>query len=409
MISSVAGATTVIRPFLHSDDTLATLECVKKLGVSAELKGRELIVRGQGRYFSCTEDPVFLDARESGTTMRILSGLLVGQRFSVRFQAGPSLERRPMGRIISPLRRMGAEIRGTIRGSLVLPPLEISPVRRLSGLEYELPIPSAQLKSSLLLAGLYAEGPTSIIEPAPSRDHTERMLRLFNAALKVEAEKITLKPGDLSSPGKLYIPGDFSSAAFFIVLGLILEGSSLLIRNVNINPTRCGLLEVLKRMGAHIEIQNQGGDYEPYADIMVKSSSLGSTTVRPQEIPLVIDEVPVLCVAAAFARGRTEIQGLKELRVKETDRVKSMVDNLAASGVDIRDESWGDDDTKLVINGAREYKPAAFQSRGDHRTAMSLIVFAAGLKGQSSIDDIDCINKSFPDFSAAFESLYEPR
>ena len=413
MISAIAKGSTVIKPFLDSDDTRATLECIKQLGIKAERRGEGLIVEGGGKYFPHPANELArLNASESGTTMRILSGLLCTQKFSVEFKAEPSLSRRPMGRIVLPLQKMGADINGlkcvdkTGTEEKIYPPLMIKPVDGLKADTFRLALASAQVKSALLLAALYAKGETVIVEPHQSRDHTERMLHLFGADIKSDERGIVCRSSiELVSPGELFVPGDFSSAAFFIVLGLITRGSLFLIKNVNINPSRCGLLKVLERMGASISIENKHVGYEPYADILVKSSELRATVIEPGEIPLMIDEIPILCVAASFARGVTEIKGVKELRVKETDRITSMSSNLSRAGVDITDAEENDD-CKIMIKGIGKYKPASFISYGDHRTAMSMAVFAAALEGQSGIDDIDCINKSFPNFSAMLESLY---
>ncbi|MDD5583646.1 MAG: 3-phosphoshikimate 1-carboxyvinyltransferase [Candidatus Omnitrophica bacterium] len=416
ILSSLSNGSTRIEPFLKSDDTLRTLDCMERLGITANLKEESLTIVGAGLKLKPKKMPVVLFAGQSGTTMRILSGTLCCQRFPVLFEASALLERRPMERLVLPLQKMGAKIKGTIRqditgsGEKIYPPLFIEPAEEIRGGEFELPIASAQVKSALMLAALYAKQDTIITEPYQSRDHTERMLKIFGGDIKTgNNKKIICKPVEkLISPKELFVPGDFSSAAFFIVLGLILEKSELTIKSVNINPTRIGLLNVLKRMGADITIKNKQNNYEPYADITVKSSHLRATIVEPFEIPLMIDEVPVLCIASAFAKGTTEIRGIKELRVKETDRIRSIMENLDKVGVRIHD-SRHDNDTKLVIEGGKDYTPAStdnpFESNSDHRTAMSLIVFAKALKGVSSIDNILCIDKSFPQFISLIESL----
>jgi len=415
ILSSLCKGKTCISPFVKSEDALATLNCMKKLGVRVELRKKTLTINGQGMYFKPKPEksPVSLFAAESGTTMRILSGLLVCQKFSAIFEASPSLSKRPMGRLLGPLSEMGAIISGTPRDNGVngkrdaYPPLSIEPAKKIKAGEFKLEIASAQVKSAIMLAALYANGTTTITEPCKSRDHTERMLKLFGADLTAKDTTIALKPAkELISPKKLFIPGDFSSAAFFIVLGLILKNSSLVIKNVNINPTRLGLLNVLKRMGANIKIQNKKNAYELYADILVESSQLKATVVEPQEIPSMIDEIPVLCVASAFAQGKTEIKGVKELKVKETDRVRSMMVNLTKAGVDIYEESCGND-LKIVITGRSKHKHGNFQSFYDHRTAMSMIIFAMALDSESKIDDTRCIDKSFPEFISLIKTLYK--
>lgn len=386
---------------MHSEDTLATLDCFKRLGVRGKLnKDGSLDIQGVGLYFN-KKNKVVLYAGESGTTIRILAGALCGQKFPIELKAAPALSKRPMARVINPLRIMGADISAKNREGKLYPPIKINPVRKILSADVKIDVASAQVKSAIMMAGLYADGKVSLREPFKSRDHTERMLPLFGVPVKVKGNTVTVTPkAFLRQPKNVFVPGDFSSAAFFIVLGLIAKDSCLKIKNVNINPTRIGLLNVLKRMGADIKIINKQNSYEPYADIEVRSSVLNGTMVQPKEIPLMVDEVPVLCVAAAFAKGMTEIQGIEELRVKETDRVNSMISNLRASGVDISDNRSG-----LVINGGGGYNPADFRSFGDHRTAMSMIVFSMALDRPGKIDDISCISKSFPDFIKMIASL----
>jgi len=379
------------------------------------LTKKSLTINSAGMYFNpkLKKTPISLFAAESGTTMRILSGLLVCQKFTAIFKAAPSLSKRPMERVITPLKKMGAIISGTFKDDKIsgkrdiYPPLRIEPAKKIKAGEFKLEIASAQVKSAIMLASLYANGITTITEPYKSRDHTERMLKLFGAGVMAKDTTIACQPVEgLISPKELFIPADFSSAAFFIVLGLILKNSRLIIKDVNTNPTRCGLLNVLKRMGANIKITNEKNAYEPYADIVVESSQLKATIVEPYEVPSMIDEIPVLCVASSFAKGRTEIKGVKELKVKETDRVKSMMVNLSRAGVDICEESYGDD-LKIVITDIGKPKPVNFESFHDHRTAMSMIIFAMALEGESRIDDTRCINKSFPEFISLVKSLYK--
>jgi 3-phosphoshikimate 1-carboxyvinyltransferase len=408
MISALAKGTTHITPFIANDDTAATLECLKRLGIKAHLNNQVLTITGHGLYFPKNK-PVSLYAHESGTTLRLLSGILCAQKFLSEFNAAPTLAKRPMGRITAPLRAMGADIRGKRRGAEEHPPLTINPIKKIHGIKYTLPIASAQVKSAIIFASLYAENQTVICEPILTRDHTERMLKQFRAPLMRDHNRIICNPAKgLKSPGKLFIPSDFSSAAFFIVLGAITPQSEILIRNVNLNPTRCGLLDILKRMKANITISHRVVANEPYGDILIKSSQLKATNVNSREAALTIDEIPILCVAASFAKGTTCIQGVKELKVKETDRLVSIVTNLKKTGVDIaarkivrnRNCDWD-----ICIKGGKDYKSAHFKSFHDHRTAMSLIVFAKALGNKSTIDDVRCINKSFPQFISLIESL----
>ncbi|MCF7907583.1 MAG: 3-phosphoshikimate 1-carboxyvinyltransferase [Candidatus Omnitrophica bacterium] len=399
IISSICEARTKIKNFLNCEDTKATIDCLKKLGLRIEQKGSEVIVDGAGKFFPKPKNqPLKLNANESGTTIRILSGLLVGQKFSVKFEAAPGLNRRPMTRIVDPLTRMGAKIEGAC------PPLLISPVsQELKGIEYESPIASAQVKSAIILASLFAQGQTKIKEPYQSRDHTERMLALFKANIKIEADRTIVcgKTDKLETPGEIFIPSDFSSAAFFIVLGLILKNSQLLIKKVNINPTRSGLLKVLKnQMGADIQIENKKEGYEPVADILVKSSELRATNINSSQIPSMIDEIPILSVAASFAKGITTIKGLAELRVKEADRVESIQMMLSAAGVKTKPLSRDG----IEITGSASLTQATFDSFNDHRMAMSSVILGS-LIGGCKINDIKCIDKSFPQFISLINSL----
>lgn len=352
--------------------------------------------------------PLF--AGESGTTFRLLAGIMAGQIFSSEMTAAPSLCKRPMSRITAPLRLMGADISGRVAQDEEFAPLKIAP-SRLSGISYKLPVASAQVKSALLLAGLYAKGPTRIMEPKPTRDHTERMLALFKSPVKRSGNNIFLKPPrDLKSPGTVVIPGDISSAAFFIVAALIVPGSVLFLRNVSMNPTRAGCIDVLKRMGANIRIEKvrTAPGAEPVADIRIVSSVLSGTTVRENEVPFLIDELPVLMVAAGFARGASEFQGVEELRVKETDRIDSMADNLQKMGARVNVKTRNSKNGKredVIIEPAGCLRGARVKNFNDHRTAMSMIVAAAAAQGTTELDDTACIAKSFPDFVSVFKSV----
>ncbi|UCD15843.1 MAG: 3-phosphoshikimate 1-carboxyvinyltransferase [Candidatus Omnitrophota bacterium] len=406
--ASIATGKTLIEPFLLSDDTLTTLECIRSCGIGAVLKGKSLTIEGAGKYLPVTGE-LNLFAKESGTTMRILSGVLSGQEgASFKFSASPSLLKRPMGRITTPLRMMGADIEGNFLNNEEYPPLRIKPAKALKSINYKMPVASAQVKSAIIYASLYAKGVTRIIEPFVCRDHTERIVRLFGGKLQREGKTIVSRAEELCSPGKLFIPADFSSAAFFVVLGLILKRSRMLVKNVNINPTRCGLLAVLKRMGAQVKIVNKKNYYEPYADILVKSSQLKATQVKETEVPLMIDEIPLLAVAASFAKGKTRIWAVGELKVKETNRIDSMVYNLKRGGVKIEAKEYTKNKKKnwmVEIEGRDKLKPADFKSFSDHRTAMSMVVLGKALDNSSTVDDIKCINKSFPEFISLIDAL----
>ncbi len=410
ILSSLVKEKTEIFPLVSSKDIQATFNCLKGLGVEFKLKKNSLLVKGKGLFFPPT-GRVYLNAGQSGTTLRILMGLLCAQRFSTFFSAEGSLRKRPMKRITSPLRMMGAKIKAKEIVDEEYPPLLIEPTESLKGIKYRLPVASAQLKSALLLAGLYARGRLEIIEPIISRDHTERMFSLF--AIKLEKRKRTIileKKDPPVSPRELFIPADFSSASFFIVLGLLVKDSQILLKDVNINPTRCGLLRVLKRMKAKIEVYPKKEYYEPYADILVKSSSLCATKIHSYEIPSLIDEVPILCVAASFAKGTTRIYGVKELQVKESNRLEAMIYNLKKLGIGIGVEKFmqgKEEDLLLKIKGPLSKEPLAlnFKSFADHRIAMAMVALGKALKEESFLDDVDCIDKSFPEFLSIIEGL----
>lgn len=416
ILASLAEGKTCIEPFLLSEDTLATLNCLKKCGVKSHLKGNCLTISGEGLYLPIKKRGcIQLYAQESGTTIRILSGLLCAQKSQFSFTAAPSLQKRPMARVTQPLRLMGADIYGKKIHGKEYPPIEIQPVEALKAIDYKMPVASAQVKSAVLLASLYARGQTRVIEPFVSRDHTERMLCKFGVEIKRKGNVIIcqkLKTGQYlslqDSDKNLFIPSDFSSAAFFVVLGLIIKDSEIMLKDINLNPTRCGLLAVLKSMGADIKIVNKKNYFEPYGDILIKSSKLKCVEVRPNHIPLIIDEIPILAVAASFARGKTRIWSVGELKVKETDRLQAIVYNLERAGIKIAARQYmktGQKNWMLEIEGASKFKPAEFASFSDHRIAMSMIVLGKAIDGQSSIDDVDCINKSFPRFIKLIETL----
>lgn len=413
ILSALSESKTKIHSFLKSDDTLATLDCLKKLGIKFYFEGENLLLSGRGKYFFEKKEKITLFARESGTTMRILTGLLAAQGGSFSFLAGKYLSLRPMGRVVFPLRKMGAKITGKKKKSKkgifdVYPPLRIdSPPKEIMGIKHNLEVASAQVKSAILLAGLYAKQKTVILEPYQSRNHTEQMLQVFGAKIVNKGKTVSLSPkSHLRSPREILVPSDFSSAAFFIVLGLVTKNSRILIKKVGLNPTRCGLLRALKKMGAEIEIKAYKKDVEPYGDLVIKSSCLKAVTIKPEQIPAMIDEVPILCVAAAFAQGKTEIKGVKELQVKETNRLNSMLTNLRRVGVEIEIKPFAKNDLKIIIKGKEKYSGGRFLSYGDHRTAMSMIIFALAAESQSQIDDTGCIRKSFPGFIKSIESLY---
>ena len=429
ILGAVSSGKTIIKNFPANDDCLATLKILQELGVpitksiqSSKKLSLTVNIQGRGLYgLRKPRKPLFCS--ESGTTLRLLLGLLAGQNFPAYLKAALSLSKRPMLRVTAPLRLMGAAIsaRRKTQGAKreEYPPVRISG-GGLKSITYKMPVASAQVKSALLLAGLYGDGKTIIIEPVRTRDHTERMLRLFKADVKVIGNKIVIKRRvKLSSPGEIFLPGDISSAAFFMVLASLIPGARITIKKVSLNPLRTGVIRVLKRMGADIKVtrsvrseakpprRGQGRNVtgaEPIGDLLVKSSSLRGTVVRKKEIPSLIDELPVLMVAASFAKGKTVFEGAEELRVKETDRIRSMSVNLQKMGAHISLVKRGNAE-KMVITGTKPLKAAAVSSFGDHRTAMSMIVAGLAAHGSTKIDDISCINKSFPDFIAKLNSL----
>ncbi|MCM8795604.1 MAG: 3-phosphoshikimate 1-carboxyvinyltransferase [Candidatus Omnitrophica bacterium] len=411
ILSAISFGKTILENFPLSEDCLSTITVLKKLGIKINIKGIRVSVFGKGLYgLKPPSRAIFVG--ESATTFRLILGVLAGQNFRVRLTAGKSLSQRPMLRVTRPLRMMGALIKAKpkTQDSKIkeeYPPITIKGAR-LKGIVYKMPVASAQVKSAILLAGLYAKGKTMIIEPIKTRDHTERMLKLFKADLKVKGKAILISgKRPLISPRRIYLPGDLSSASFFLVAASILPEAQILIRNVNLNPTRTGLIRVLRRMGAKVKISRlkyQVCEFEPMADISVMHSVLKGTRVKKEEIPSLIDELPILMVAACFAKGMTVLEGVGELRVKETDRIRSMVENLRKMGASIEVRRTRHLEN-IIIKGVETLKGTRVSSFGDHRTAMSMIIAGLNAKGNTLIDDIGCIDKSFPEFPRLLKSL----
>jgi 3-phosphoshikimate 1-carboxyvinyltransferase len=397
MCASLAQGESTIHNFLLSEDTLHTVAAFQDMGIEASVdKARaRLIIKGNGlRGLAAPRKTLYLG--NSGTSMRLLLGIAAGQDFETTLTGDDSLSQRPMKRVIEPLSRMGASIRA--KDGNFAPVLVQG--RKLRGIRYSLPMPSAQVKSAILLAGLYAEGKTVVEETLSSRDHTERMLKFFGAPISQERNTVTVASGPLTAR-EIRIPGDFSSAAFFIVAATIARDAHVVMRAVGVNPTRCALLEVLRRMGAHIEVRNEQRDYyEPYADIEVRSSTLRATTITSGEIPRLIDELPILMIAATQAKGKTRIEDAGELRVKETDRIASMEKGLRALGAHIHTEG----DT-ISIEGPVALTGGEIASYADHRTAMSFAVAGIIAQRPVTIGDVACINTSFPNFFGLLNSL----
>ncbi|NLH37093.1 MAG: 3-phosphoshikimate 1-carboxyvinyltransferase [Thermotogaceae bacterium] len=401
MIGAIANGKTQIRNFLDSDDTSATMEILRAMGIEIERKENEVIVEGKGLY-GLSEPEGVLDARNSGTTMRLLLGLLAAQSFYAVITGDESLRKRPMKRVIEPLSKMGSQFFGRQGGSLA--PITVIGNQNLRPVTYRTPVASAQVKSAILLAGLYADGDTTVIEPAKSRDHTERMLRCFGAQVYEEGTSVTIHGiANKLEAKEIFVPGDISSAAFFIVAGLITKGSKLVIKDVGLNPTRTGILTALREMGGDISVMNERIiNYEPVGDLIVRSSELKGIEIKSDTIPLLIDEIPILAVAASQASGKTSIRDAQELRYKETDRIRAIATELRRLGVEIEERQDGFD-----VVGRQEIKGnCTCESYKDHRIAMSLAI--AGLIAQEPIEinDFECVNISFPNFAAILNSFY---
>jgi len=401
MLGAIADGVTRVSGFLTGADAISTMNVFRALGVGIEgPAGGRVIVHGVGLHGLRAAAGV-LDCGNAGTAMRLLMGLLAGQRFESTLVGDESLSRRPMRRVAEPLQRMGARIE-TNDGC---PPVRILPGDGLHAIRYELPMASAQLKSALLLAGLYASGETVVVEPAPTRDHTERMLRAFGVEVRSAGPVVSLHGGQALRGAPVDVPADLSSAAFFLVGAAIAPGSDLTLEHVGINPTRTGCLEILRRMGADIEIvaQRQAGG-EPVADLRVRSAALRGIEIPPELVPLAIDEFPALFVAACCAEGRTVVRGAGELRVKESDRIATMAEGLAALGFDTRPTDDG-----IVIDG-RGGDDAVFRAgralaHHDHRIAMSLAIAALRSSGAVEVDDTTNVATSFPGFVEAARGL----
>ncbi len=403
MLGALAEGETRATGFLTGEDNARTVEAFRRMGVDVRVDGTTLTVRGAGGPRRAGERLVepddVLDCGNSGTTIRLLAGLLAGQPFVSVLTGDASLRNRPMGRVVEPLARMGARIIGRHGGTRA--PLTVVG-GALAGIRYDLPIASAQVKSALLLAGLVAEGETVVREPGPSRDHTERMLAFMGAGVTRPGRRTVAVQGGSRLSGRTFaIPGDFSSAAFFIVAALVTPGSDLLLRDVGLNPTRTGALDVLLAMGGRIEVVARRDDGpEPVGDLRVRASRLTGTAIGGDLVPRAIDELPALAVAAACAEGTTVIRDAAELRVKETDRIASMVDVLGAMGAAVRPTEDG-----MVIEGGRPLRGARVASRGDHRTAMAAAVAGLAAAGETTVEEVACIDTSFPGFAGLLEGL----
>lgn len=393
MFGAISSGDLTIRNLLSGEDCMRTLEAFRSLGAEITRRDDEVIIHGKGlKGLSASSAPI--DLGNSGTSMRIMSGILAGQDFQTVLTGDESLSKRPMKRIIDPLKRMGVEIEPMEGGDYA--PLKIQGRKEpLFPIDHIMPIASAQVKSCVLAAGLYADGITSVTEPFQSRDHTERMLEYFSANIRKKG-KLTTEVSGLKelTPKTIDVPGDMSSAAFFIAGALLIQDSNLILRNVGLNNTRKGIVDVFQRMGGDIKILDRRDDFEPRGDLEVKRSKLKGTVVNAEEIPLLIDEVPVLIISAATAEGETIINGVSELKVKETNRVKSMLHNLSKTGITIEEK----EDSLIIPGGAEKFRGAVLESFGDHRTAMSMAIASLLSDGECVIQDTDCVNTSYPNF-----------
>ncbi len=398
MLGAIANGTTEITNFLQGADCLSTISCFQKLGIAIENKGSQALVHGRGLHGLAAPSQV-LDVGNSGTTTRLISGILAGQPFPSTLDGDASIRRRPMKRIFTPLSAMGAHFQCQDSGCA---PFTIQG-GNLRHIHYRSPIASAQVKSAVLLAGLYGDGITRVTEPVLSRDHTERMLAGFGADITSEGTTASIRPEPKLEAQSIHVPGDISSAAYFIALGLITPGSEILIQNVGINPTRSGILTAAAAMGAELTLLNERNvSGEPVADILVTSSSLHGTVIEGSQIPTLIDEIPIIAIMAAFAEGATTIKDAQELKVKESDRIAVVSENLNAMGGKVTPMEDG-----MVIEGGYPLHGAHIRTFQDHRIAMSFYIAALNAANESTFDDRSCVAVSYPSFYQDIEALMQ--
>jgi len=390
MLGSLAKGDTEVYGFLQGADCLSSIDCFRKMGVEIENKGDIVVIHGRGlKGLQAPKDT--LDVGNSGTTTRLMSGILAAQQFTSRVNGDASIQKRPMKRIMTPLSMMGADITSEMGNDCA--PLIIHG-KQLKGIHYDSPVASAQVKSAILFAGLYADGETSVTEPAVSRNHTELMFEEFGVDIKCQGKTVTVKPATELYAKKIVVPGDISSAAYFMVAGAITPNSEITIKNVGINPTRDGIIRVFEMMGADMKVEKTSGDIgEPTADITVSTSSLKGCVVGGDIIPTLIDEIPAIAILACFADGETVIKDAQELKVKESNRIDVMVNNLKAMGADIEATEDG-----MIIRGGKPLHGAVIDSKLDHRIAMSFAVAAMNADGETEILGSECVDISYPKF-----------
>jgi len=398
MFGAISSGMTEITNFLEGADCLSTIECFRQMGVNIERSSSSVIVYGNGLNGLKKPENV-LYTGNSGTTTRLISGILAGQNFSCRLNGDESIQKRPMNRVINPLKLMGADIKSEKDNGCT--PLIYNP-SQLKGIHYDSPVASAQVKSAIILAGLYADGVTSVTEPVLSRNHTELMLKGFGANVESKDRTAIVTPGNELFGQKIQVPGDISSATYFIAAGLLIPGSEILIENVGINPTRDGIIRVAESMGGNITKLNERlVSGESVCDLLVKYSSLKATEVSGEIIPTLIDELPMIAVMAAFANGTTVIKDATELKVKESNRIDTVVYNLRKMGADVEPTDDG-----FIINGGKSLSPSnELDSFLDHRIAMSFAVAAMALEKESEIKDAECVNISYPEFYGDMDKL----
>lgn len=397
MLGALAEGTTEVHGFLQGADCLSSISCFEKMGVQIENQGDTVRIHGLGLH-NLHAPSVTLDVGNSGTTTRLMSGILAAQSFTSLVDGDTSIRKRPMKRIITPLTQMGASITSLNQNDCA--PLRIEG-KPLHGIHYQSPVASAQVKSAILLAGLYADGETSVTEPYVSRNHTELMFEAFGVPVHREGTTVTIRPIDSLNAQKILVPGDISSAAYFLVAGLITPNSELVIRNVGINPTRDGILDVCRAMGADITLERVSDTIgEPTADIRVRTSALHSTVIEGAVIPKLIDELPIIAVLACFAEGTTVIRDAQELKVKESNRIDVMVHSLSAMGADIEATDDG-----MIIHGGKPLHGAVVDSNLDHRIAMSFAIAGMNADGETEIQGSECVNISYPNFYSDLERL----
>ena len=397
MFGALAKGTTRVTNFLQGADCLSTIDCFRKLGIEIENRPDEILIHGKGLHGLAAPDSC-LDVGNSGTTTRLMSGILAAQKFSSKINGDASIQKRPMRRIMTPLSMMGADIKSELGNDCA--PLIING-QNLKGIHYDSPVASAQVKSAILFAGLYADGETSVTEPAVSRNHTELMFEEYGVDIKCEEKTVTMKPAEELHARKIIVPGDISSATYFIVAAAITPNSCVTIKNVGINPTRDGIIQVCKMMGADIKIEKTSGEIgEPTADIIVSTSSLKGCTIGGDIIPTLIDEIPAIAILACFADGETVIKDAEELKVKESNRIDVVVNNLKLMGADIEATEDG-----MIIRGGKTLHGAQIDSKLDHRIAMSFAIAGMNADGETEILGSECVDISYPDFYSDLQRL----